>query len=167
MKKAVILLALLSILFITPRTLLAHCGIPCGIYDDKARIASIEEHIATIEKSIKEIEELSKAPDKNYNQIVRWVNNKEAHAGYIQEIVSQYFMTQRIKPVSGTMSSNEKKKYIEQLTLLHEILVYAMKAKQTTDLANAEKLRSLLGQFREAHLGSEDFKPGKRRKYRP
>ncbi|MEE8359335.1 MAG: superoxide dismutase [Ni], partial [Candidatus Omnitrophota bacterium] len=68
---------------------------------------------------------------------------------------------------SGTMSSNEKKKYIEQLTLLHEILVYAMKAKQTTDLANVEKLRSLLGQFREAYLDSEDFKPGKRRKYRP
>jgi nickel superoxide dismutase len=33
----------------------------------------------------------------NYNQLVRWIMNKETHADEIQRIVTQYFMTQRIK----------------------------------------------------------------------
>jgi hypothetical protein len=32
-----------------------------------------------------------------------------------------------------------------------------MKAKQTTDLANVEKLRSLLKEFHEAYFGPEDI----------
>ena len=40
----------------------------------------MQEHISTIEKSIKKIEELSKEKEKNSNQIVRWVVNKEKHA---------------------------------------------------------------------------------------
>ncbi len=57
-----------------------HCQIPCGIYDDEARFASISEHITTIEKSMKEIERLSAEAKPNMNQIVRWVNNKDQHA---------------------------------------------------------------------------------------
>ena len=30
----------------------AHCEIPCGIYDDHARIHSIEEHISPSEKAM-------------------------------------------------------------------------------------------------------------------
>ena len=33
----------------------AHCQIPCGIYDDAARITMMEEHVTTIEKSMKQI----------------------------------------------------------------------------------------------------------------
>ena len=37
----------------------SHCQIPCGIYDDPARLAMIAENITTIEKAMKSIEELS------------------------------------------------------------------------------------------------------------
>ena len=33
----------------------AHCQIPCGIYNDTARITMMEEHVTTLEKSMKEI----------------------------------------------------------------------------------------------------------------
>ena len=75
---------------------LAHCEIPCGIYGDEARFAAIQENITTIEKSMVKIEELSDDL-KNINQLTRWVNNKEHHADDIRQIVTQYFMTQRIK----------------------------------------------------------------------
>ena len=75
----------------------AHCEIPCGIYDDEMRVKMIFEHISTIEKSIKQIMKLEKDADRNYNQLIRWVVNKEQHANELQEIVTQYFMTQRIK----------------------------------------------------------------------
>ena len=120
-------------------TAFAHCEIPCGIYDDGLRIKLIYEHAGTIEKSMKQIAELSKQNPVDYNQLVRWVANKDEHANKIQEIVSQYFMTQRIKP--GV------KDYDKMLGTLHEILIYAMKCKQTADVANTEKIKSLVGAF--------------------
>ena len=117
----------------------AHCEIPCGIYDDELRIKLIGEHIDTIEKSIKQVLSLEKQSPVNYNQLVRWINNKEAHASEIQHIVSQYFMTQRIKV--------DAKAYARKISLLHQMLVQAMRCKQTTDLENVAMLRSLLNDF--------------------
>lgn len=133
----------------------AHCEIPCGIYEDTLRIELIKEHIVTIEKSMKMIIELSKEETPNYNQIVRWVNNKENHAEKLQEIVSQYFLHQRIKPTS---SENQEmyNKYIKQLTLLHELLVYSMKAKQTTDLSLISKLNNTVIAFEEVYFHKHD-----------
>jgi len=130
----------------------SHCQIPCGIYDDEARFNMITEHITTIEKSMKLIETLSAQKKPNMNQIVRWVNNKEVHADELSHIVTHYFMAQRIKIVSEG-NPQEYTKYIKKLTLLHEMLFYAMKAKQTTDTANVEKLKSLLNQFHESYFG--------------
>lgn len=126
-----ILLLSVSSLFITSIAS-AHCEIPCGIYDDKTRITLINEHITTIEKSMNKITELEKGDNKN--QLIRWVLNKEEHADKLQEIVTQYFMTQRIKA--------DTPDYDKKLSALHKMLVYSMKCKQTTDLANVELLKN-------------------------
>jgi len=151
MKKIIlgIVFVLLTVFFVS--NIFSHCQIPCGIYDDQMRISMIKEHIATIEKSMKEITALSREGDKNYNQIVRWVVNKEAHADELSEIVTFYFMTQRLKPVEQK-DSNEYKEYLKKLTLLHEMLIFTMNAKQTTDLANVEKLRSLTEDFSKVYF---------------
>lgn len=117
----------------------SHCEIPCGIYDDKARIDMITEHIVTIEKAMNEIVELQSTKTLNYNQITRWIMNKERHATEIQDIISQYFMAQRIKPGAD--------KYEKKLVLLHKILISAMKCKQTTDLTHASSLKTFLKEF--------------------
>lgn len=136
------------VLNLTASMAFAHCEIPCGIYDDEARIHGIEENILTIEKSMKEIMKLEKEKPINYNQLVRWIMNKEEHANKLQEIVSQYFLTQRIK--IGT------EKYEAKLSLLHKMLVYAMKSKQTTDLVHVDTLRSLLKEFRDLYFGQSN-----------
>ena len=123
----------------------AHCEIPCGIYDDELRADLIAEHATTIEKSMKKIVELSKQSPVNYNQLVRWVSNKEKHADEIQHLVTQYFMTQRIKP--------DAKKYSEKLAVLHKMLIYAMKCKQSTDVAHVSTLRSLTKEFEILYFG--------------
>ncbi len=130
----------------------SHCQIPCGIYDDEARFGDIAEHITTIEKSMREIERLSVEAKPNMNQIVRWVNNKEQHADELSEIVTYYFMAQRIKMPAeqDTVAYND---YVKKLTLLHRMLVDAMKAKQTTDLANVKQLRSSLDEFHKVYSG--------------
>lgn len=143
------LLAMVSLSF--SNKAYAHCEIPCGIYEDTIRIELIKEHITTIEKSMKMIIELSQEETPNYNQIVRWVNNKEDHANKLQDIVSQYFLHQRIKPVDPE-NKEMYEKYIKHLTLLHELLVYSMKAKQTTDLLYIEKLNLTINAFEEAYF---------------
>ncbi len=140
----------------------SHCQIPCGIYDDQARFDEIAEHITTIEKSMKQIVELSTEPSQNANQLVRWVVNKEEHADEISHVVTFYFMAQRINlPVEDDAKAYNE--YVKKLTLLHGMLVYSMKAKQTTDLANVEKLRSLLEEFRTVYSGkttTKEHEPG-------
>jgi len=128
-----------------------HCEVPCGIFADSLRIDLIREHITTIEKASTQIAELSNQDQVNYNQIVRWVMNKEKHAEEIQHIVSQYFLHQRIKPVNGK-NKKASKKYSAQLEHLHHILVYAMKSKQGIDMGNLDKLSKAVTAFEESYF---------------
>ena len=153
--KAASLGLILSLLLVigNQKSTYAHCEIPCGIYADSVRVVLMSEHISTIEKSMKKIVELSAEENVNYNQLVRWVNNKEEHAKKIQEIATQYFMFQRVKV---TDDAEKMKKNQKLLAVLHEICVYAMKAKQTTDLKYIKKLNSAVHDFSHLYFG-----PGK------
>ena len=161
MKKNVGKKLVLGIVFISAAVFASmaysHCQIPCGIYNDRTRFDIIAENITTIEKSMKLITELSKDDKPNMNQMVRWVQNKENHADDTSHIITYYFMAQRLKPAdkADIKAYNE---YVKKLTLLHEMLVYSMKAKQTTDLSHVEKLRSLLAEFEDAYLGKTGHK---------
>ncbi len=133
----------------------SHCQIPCGIYDDEARFTAMLEHVTTIEKSIREIGTLSGEKEPNWNQLVRWVVNKDHHADELSGIVTYYFMAQRIKPPEDASDEKARRKYATELELLHRILVRAMKAKQTADLSHVEALRKLIGEFRGSYLGKD------------
>ena len=141
--------ALAAALLLSAASAWGHCEIPCGIYGDDLRFSLIEENLTTVEKSMKKIEELAGDP-ANANQLARWVANKERHADDIREIVTQYFLTQRIKiPAEGDAGAREA--YSNKVILLHQMMVYAMKCKQTTDVANVEKLHALAHEFKEAY----------------
>ncbi len=146
MRRLVPVILLPLILLTLHGSALSHCEIPCGIYGDEARFATIAENLKTIEKSMNQIIQLSADPGKNMNQLVRWVNNKESHADHIREIAAQYFLAQRIKAPAG-VDPTAHKAYSEKLALLHQIIVSAMKCKQTTDIAHVKKSRELLQAF--------------------
>lgn len=125
----------------------AHCQIPCGIYDDGTRITLLREHVITIQKSMREIQRLEKEGLQYSNQLIRWVMNKEDHANKFQDIVTQYFMAQRIKL--------DADKYEQKIGLLHELLVMAMKCKQSTDLGLTQELMDLIHDFEHLYMGSK------------
>jgi nickel superoxide dismutase len=133
-----------------------HCQIPCGIYDDEVRLDMMEEHVDTIEKSIDEINALSEDPEENANQIARWVANKDAHADMLAEIVTEYFLQQRIKPMDDDDDDEAYDEYIEQVVACHQILVAAMKTKQSADPDAAEYLEDLVEDFRDLYLGEDE-----------
>ena len=148
MKKLAAFLGVAAALFLTSdRVVLSHCEIPCGIYGDTLRISMFYEDIATIEKSMMQIEALMKEETPNANQISRWVSNKEEHANKVQHIVTQYFMTQRIKA--------DDEKYVPKLTTAHAVMVAAMKCKQSADVARAADLRQAILAFHAAYEGKK------------
>ena len=114
MRKTLIVFIFLVMIALLKPAVFSHCEIPCGIYDDEMRFTMVEEHIKTIEKAMKEIANLSEHQPTNFNQIVRWVTNKEKHAEDIQHIISQYFLTQRVKLVE---KENDKANKILMLHL--------------------------------------------------
>jgi len=157
MKKSVSLITLVVILSSMTSLLYAHCQIPCGIYGDHTRFTILREHISTIEKSVNQINELSTEPGKNMNQLVRWVNNKDQHADEFTEIVTYYFLAQRIK-IADPADAENFSDYQNKLTVLHQMMFYAMKAKQTTDLAHVNKLGELVNTFEKMYFSPEDLK---------
>ena len=143
MKKCI----LFFLIILNSNIILAHCQIPCGIYDDASRIIQIREDFQTIEKAMLKINDLSNnLSPLAFNQINRWVIEKEKHSSKIQDIIANYFLTQRIKETNL--------KYIEQTTTLQKLLVVTMKCKQTVEIDNVEKGLELVALFSTIYLDS-------------
>ena len=132
-KPATFLFVLFTVSVSLTQIVQAHCQIPCGIYDDHARVHDMLEDAATIKKATVKLAELSGKEDgQSVNQAVRWVSNKESHAQNIIATISDYFLTQRVKP--------DQDDYSERLAKHHAVIIAAMKAKQSAASAHADAL---------------------------
>jgi len=128
--------------FFSIQSLSAHCQIPCGIYNDHLRLISMLEDVKTIDKSIKMIEELAgKVDAQSQNQLVRWVINKENHAQDIITTISDYFLTQRVKP--------SQEDYLLRLENHHKVIIGAMEVKQKVDADLVNNLRESINALQE------------------
>lgn len=120
-----------------PNSVQSHCQVPCGIYDDNARVKGMLEDAATVEKAAAQMAELSgKTSAQDANQLVRWISNKESHAQNVIETISHYFLTQRVKP--------SQEDYAERLQKHHAVILAAMKAKQSADPEAAKALTAAI-----------------------
>ena len=152
--KSFVSLALVAIVLISGSGLYAHCEVPCGIYGDSTRFELLKEHITTMEKSINQIVALQGEADINHNQLHRWITNKEVHADKFGEIVTQYFMRQRIKPAqTAGKIGNFDNAYVQKLVLLHEMYVYSMKVKQSLNLGHIATLKMVVNRFETLYMG--------------
>lgn len=114
--------------------LLGHCQVPCGIYDDANRVHQMLEDVSTIRKAIDQIYELHDRNDvQSAQQLIRWVNNKELHAEKIIDTISNYFLTQRVKPSAED--------YLLRLSEHHAVIRLSMQVKQKADVKIAEDLK--------------------------
>jgi len=146
-KKVLLSFLLLSVAALSAN---AHCQVPCGIYGDEMKFGQLEQHVETITKSARLIRELSAKKDltaQDHQQLVRWVNNKEEHASKIIDEAANYFLAQRIKP--------DQDQYKDKLELLHHIILYSMKSKQSSDAEAPETLGKKLGEFKNLYLGKQ------------
>jgi nickel superoxide dismutase len=121
----------------------AHCQVPCGIYDDHARITAMLQDTTTIAKAMDQITELAGKQDaQSFNQASRWVMTKEQHAERIQTTIAQYYLAQRVKAVQPDTDAYDA--YLQKLAAHHAVIVAAMRAKQTVDPSAANALRKAI-----------------------
>ncbi len=121
----------------------AHCQVPCGIYDDHARVHALYEDSQTITKAIQNIIALSDKNDaQSKNQLVRWVITKEAHASNIIKVISEYFLTQKIAPVKADHKAHGA--YLAKLARHHAVMRAAMITKQQASLNAAQALHKAI-----------------------
>jgi nickel superoxide dismutase len=120
-----------------PRIASAHCDIPCGIYDpEQARIEA--------ESCYRIIEKYAASSDELYRQRCVVVKEERAELAkhHIDVLWHDYF----------------KPEHLEKYPDLHDVCWNASKAaskvKQTTDLAAAEELLTLIDQIDEMWKGS-------------
>jgi nickel superoxide dismutase len=133
----------------------AHCQVPCGIYDDPARLAALLEDVTTIERAVHQIKELSGKTDPlSLNQAVRWIETKDQHASHVITTVAEYFLTQKVK----APAPDAKEAWSTYLTTLadhHAVLVAAMKTKQTVDAEAVAALRKAVENLRKYWSGAK------------
>lgn len=133
----------------------AHCQVPCGIFDEGARIKALYEEATTIEKAMNEMNKLAGKDDaQSQMQFTRWTITKEEHASQIITTTSEYFLAQRVKPVVRGADGYDA--YLKTLAMHHELMIAAMKAKQTTDTAAVQRLRDAIHHIQ--HVWDKDHK---------
>lgn len=115
-----------------------HCQVPCGIFDDQKLVSEVLEAATTVRKAMVESQALGEEPKgiQAMNQLVRWIVTKEKHCDTIIHLMGDYCLCQRVKPASFASEAD----YLLALKVHHNVMVAAMKAKQTMDPSACDAL---------------------------
>jgi nickel superoxide dismutase len=104
----------------------AHCQMPCGIYHDDMVYDQIDQFVETVYKAIAIMNQNKNATPKDRNEFVRWVIQKEKSCNETAELISYYFLQQKIKP--GEPDTEKR------LIAAHKLLFGLVAIKQNSDL---------------------------------
>lgn len=113
---------LLSLNFID---LQAHCQMPCGIYHDDLVYDQVDQYVETMYKGLTMLNDSKFDTVHSKNEFVRWVINKEKSSDEVAQLLTSYFLQQKIKP--GEEDTDKR------LRLTHRLLVMLVLIKQNTD----------------------------------
>lgn len=76
----------------------AHCQMPCGIYHDQMIYDKIDEFFETMIKAVTAMNNNEFKTSQERNQFIRWVITKEKECDEIAQLISTYFLQQKLKP---------------------------------------------------------------------
>lgn len=106
-------------------TLSAHCQMPCGIYHDEMVYDEIDQYVETMYKAMGVLNDNHFETVREHNEFTRWVMQKEKESNDIADLITTFFLQQKIKPDEEDTS--------KRLATAHKMLFYLMQIKQNTD----------------------------------
>lgn len=116
--------------FLIPFFLSAHCQMPCGIYNDQMVYDRVTEYYLTMYKAVKALEHNPMKTVDDFNTLVRWVMTKERLSDEIAELLSSYFLQQKIKPLDAN---------VQLVQSIHRLLCQVVVIKQNVDIKLVEE----------------------------
>ena len=138
MFKAAILTSFL--LGANPLTLTAHCQMPCGIYQDAMIYDLIDQYAETMVKAVTVMNQSKFETVRERNEFMRWVMEKEKESNDTSQLITTFFMQQKIKP-----GEPDTQKRIEAA---HKLLCLIVAIKQNADVKIVESFTEEWGKFK-------------------
>lgn len=108
----------------------AHCQMPCGIYHDEMVFNQIDQYIETMFKGVTELKNSKFSNPLERNNFTRWVLLKETASNEMANLITEYFLQQKIKP--GEPDT------VKRLVSAHKMLFELTAIKQNVDLKMIE-----------------------------
>lgn len=103
----------------------AHCQMPCGIYNDQMVYDQINQFYLTVFKAVKNMEALKADSLEDRNKFVRWVITKDRLCDETAELITKFFLQQKIQPIDDN---------VDLLKSLHKLLFLLVAIKQNVDI---------------------------------
>lgn len=105
----------------------SHCQMPCGIYHDDMVYDQIDQYVETMVKAVTVLNDTKiGASTLDGNTFTRWVMNKENMSNETANLITGYFLQQKIKP--------DEEDTVKRLVSAHKMLNLLMTIKQTSDI---------------------------------
>lgn len=123
-----------------PLSLSAHCQMPCGIYHDDMVFDQVDQYIETMVKGITVMQESPFATTRERNEFIRWVMTKDHQSDEIAQLITAYFLQQKIKPDE---SDSDKR-----LKAAHKLLFLIVQIKQNVDIAIVKQFYEVWEEFK-------------------
>lgn len=135
----------------------AHCQMPCGIYHDDMVYDQIDQFVETVYKGISIINENKSSTPREKNEMVRWVVQKEKCCNEAAELITTYFLQQKIKPGEDDT--------VKRLVSAHKLLFLMVAIKQNVDLEYVKQFNAEWERFKlmfhrdtyECEMAKKDF----------
>lgn len=119
------LFAILTFAIYSQASLSAHCQMPCGIYHDDMVYDQIDQYVETMFKGTSMLVKNKFDTPWDRNEFTRWVYNKEKMSDALADLLTSYFLQQKIKPGEDDTP--------ERLESAHKLLFLLVQIKQNTD----------------------------------
>lgn len=103
----------------------AHCQMPCGIYHDDIVYDQVDQYVETMYKGMTMLNDSKFDTVHSKNEFIRWVINKEKSSDEVAQLLTSYFLQQKIKP--------DEEDTDKRLKMTHRLLVMLVLIKQNTD----------------------------------
>lgn len=118
----------------------AHCQMPCGIYHDDMVYDQIDQFVETVYKGITVMNESKFSTVKDKNEFVRWVGEKEKSCCEAANLITVYFLQQKIKPGEDDT--------VKRLVSAHNLLFLLVAIKQNPDLEYVKQFNAEWEKFK-------------------
>ncbi|PJD97590.1 MAG: hypothetical protein CK425_02885 [Parachlamydia sp.] len=120
--------------------LYSHCQMPCGVYHDNMVYDQIDQYVETMVKGMTVLSDNKFTSLHDKNEFVRWIITKENESNKTAELITTYFLQQKIKP--------DEEDTVKKVVMAHRLLFDIVGIKQNIDIKMVKNFQEVWDKFK-------------------